>query len=213
VKYQSASFRDAIARTGNAPSGTYTVDISLLPSNPAAGPLGTDQIQVTVQLVSPPLLLTPVDGAEVSEKFPVFAWTMTGPAAAGAARSTVEYAIRIVEIIGRQSPTAAMQANPAWFERANLTTPTLLYPPSARPFTLKARYAWKVNAVQSGGRAAANAGRDALLAESEVWEFTAVLPTLAADDNVKPLVPKKKAIDVLDELLRSCSSAGPGPVK
>jgi hypothetical protein len=219
VNYQNPSFRDAITRTGNAPSGDYTVCVDVMNSSPASGSvsLGQGCFSESVRLISAPVLLTPADGMDVSEKYPVFSWTLTGPAATGAARASTEYTIRIVEIIGRQSPTAAMQANPAWFERGNLTTPTLPYPPSARPLSVNTRYAWKVSAVQAGLRRGGNAVLpDALLAESEVWVFT--VPPPADNTDRKQLAPAavltmKKKIDVLEELLRSCSDAGPARMK
>jgi hypothetical protein len=72
----------------------------------------------------------------------------------------VTYALKIVEILPRQSPVDAMLSNPAYFEQSNLINPLIRYPLASRELENK-RYAWKIKAFVNG----------VFACESEVREF------------------------------------------
>jgi hypothetical protein len=184
---------------GSAPSGTYDICIEVHASGLAAGTLASNCVNShTVASTSQPLLLSPSDAVDIEEARPMFTWAMPSPLKA---RAAVTYSIRIVQLLGKQSPVAAMQANPAWMQLDNVTTTTIQYPPGARAFVPGSAYAWKVSAFIRG----------ALLGQSEVWAFRSLTPTLAAEPAlvVKTGVKKKNlTINVLDELLQSCSDEG-----
>jgi hypothetical protein len=147
----------------------------------------------TVESTSQPLLLSPQDAGNVEDVRPIFTWAMPMPSRAGGG---VSYSIRIVQLLGRQSPVGAMQANPAWLELSDVKTTTILYPPGARPLIAGAEYAWKVSAFVRG----------ALLGESEVWRF-GYSPTALAIEAPPMSSAKKKnlTINVLSELLQGCN--------
>jgi hypothetical protein len=113
------------------------------------------------------------------------------------ARANVTYSIRIVQLLGKQSPTAAMQANPAWVELNNIATTTIQFPPGARGLIAGNMYAWKVSAFMRG----------ALLGESEVWRFgySPSALTTEAPLSTRPAKKKNLTINVLEELLQSCN--------
>jgi hypothetical protein len=195
TSFKNSKYEDILNALGSAPSGTYDICIELRASGLDAGILASDCVNShSVESTSQPLLLSPQDAADVAEGRPMLSWAMPMPQRAGGG---VSYSIRIVQLLGKQSPAAAMQANPAWVELSDVKTTTIQYPPGARPLIAGNLYAWKVSAFFRG----------ALLGESEVWRF-GYAPAVMAIDVAPPVkVTKKKnlTIDVLEELLQSCS--------
>ncbi|MDW8272292.1 MAG: hypothetical protein RML15_07805 [Bacteroidota bacterium] len=151
-------YRELYLRTGEVPSGNYTA-CAYVRSADTDEELGSDCFEQSIQRTSPPILVQPRDGDTIpSESRPVFTWLPPTPIPPGV---TVTYTLRIVEMLGRQTPFDAMLRNPAYFERTDLRSAMLQYPLDARPFRTDRSYAWKVSAY---------AGQ-ALLGESEVWHF------------------------------------------
>jgi hypothetical protein len=195
TNFKNSKYEDILNAIGSAPSGTYDICIEVHSSGLDAGILASNCVYShTVASTSQPLLLSPQDAADVEEARPMFTWAMPTPLRA---RASVNYSIRIVQLLGRQSPTAAMQVNPAWVELSNVTTPTIQFPPGARPLIVGNTYAWKVSAFMRG----------ALLGESEVWQFkySPSALTVEAPPSVKSVKKKNLTINVLEELLQSCS--------
>jgi hypothetical protein len=199
VQWTNQKVRDAVTSTGQFPTGQYNacVEIFLVSGNGTRS-LASDCISATVEVTSPPLLVSPAAGMTVELKYPIFTWTPPVPVSP---RTRVQYTLKMVELHGRQTAGAAMQTNPAWLEQPSVGGTTVQYPPSARDLKAGQRYAWMVFASTNGFP----------LGKSEVWEFTyqpagaLVSPALSG---VKP----KEHLDVLEELLRSCRDAA-GSVK
>ena len=152
-------YRSIVTRTGSAPSGDYTICVFIL-SAETGEELGSDCIDHTIEILSPPILIAPTDEESLAVPLPIFTWTPPVPAPSSGARLT--YRIRIAEILGRQSPYDAIRSNPAYYEQQNLRTPTFQYPGAARSFVNGRRYAWRVFAYDNGIE----------VGESEVWSFT-----------------------------------------
>jgi hypothetical protein len=93
------------------------------------------------QVVSPPMLVYPANGDSLVLSFPTFSWT---PAYPIASNTRSAYAVRIVEVLGDQSPEGAIQANPDWYAQTGLTNTLLPYPLFAPPFVKGKKYAWQV---------------------------------------------------------------------
>ena len=195
TSFKNSKYEDILNAIGSAPSGTYDICIEVRSSGFAAGILASSCVNShTVESTSQPLLLSPQDDADVEQGRPMFTWAMPTPLRA---RANVTYSMRIVQLLGKQSPAAAMQVNPAWVELNNVATTTIQYPPGARPLIAGNTYAWKVSAFMRG----------ALLGESEVWRFGYSPSAMAVDVAVPGKMAKKKnlTINVLEELLQSCS--------
>ena len=195
TSFKNPKYEDIINAIGAAPSGTYNICIEVYASSLDAGMLASNCVNShTVESTSQPLLLSPQDAADVEDMRPIFTWAMPTPVSA---RSSVSYSIRIVQLLGRQSPVAAIQANPAWVELDNVTATTIQFPPGARQLIAGNVYAWKVSAFMGG----------ALLGESEVWQFRYSPSTMTAEAPAPTTAAKKKnlTINVLEELLQSCS--------
>lgn len=189
VNYQDPRYQDALTQTGQVPTGDYQLCVRLMVplGGVEARMAAEDCLEQPVELTSQPQLISPADGDTVDLKFPVFTWTPPVPMPRG---SNVRYTILIVEQLGRQSADAAVLANPAWYEQENLIAPLFQYSPGARALEDGHRYAWTVYATSGG----------AVLGQSQVWSYSYVLPRL-------PVVTtgEKKGMDVLQELLRSCT--------
>lgn len=156
-------YRELYLRTGEVPAGEYTVCVYARAAE-TGEELGSDCYEQTIQRLSPPILLQPADGDSIPEgQRPVLSWIPPSPVPPG---MQLTYTVRIVEMLGQQSPYDAMQSNPAFFERSGLTVPMLQYPLDARPFQPGRAYAWKVGAY---------AGQ-VLLGESEIWSFRVFSP-------------------------------------
>ena len=145
VNFKAGRWRDAFTRTGNAPSGDYTICIYV--KTEAGDELGRDCIQQTVEIVSAPTLISPADGETIPEgQLPNFTWLPPTPAP-----RDVKYSLKIVEVLGNQSPNEAMQRNAAWFEKGDIRTTTFQYPTSAKKLEKGKKYAWgiEVDAIRS----------------------------------------------------------------
>lgn len=141
----NSDYERIIVRTGQAPTGDYTICVYALEST-TMEELGSDCLDHNVELVSPPELISPGIEAQVNDRFPVFSWTPPAPLPG---RQAVTYRIRIVRMLGRQTPLAALQANPSWYEEGNLRTTFLQYPLRAQPFS-EGQYAWVITAETAG---------------------------------------------------------------
>jgi len=138
VNFKAGTWRETFTRTGNAPSGEYTICIYV--KTEAGDELGRDCIQQSIEITSPPMLVSPADGETIPEgQTPIFTWLPPTPAP-----RDVKYSLKIVEVLGNQSPNEAMQRNRAWFEKKDIRTTTLTYPLSARKLEAGKRYAWSV---------------------------------------------------------------------
>ena len=155
---------DVIMQSGYMPSGSYRGCTEVVQA--ATGDvLATYCTDVDVSRASQPFLLAPYDQQTVTETYPVFSWMGSTPAPRS---STIEYALRIVEMFGTQTPQDAVQRNPAFLEVSDLNRTVYMYPVSARRFETGDTYAWYVTAYER---------RDGVRTEigtSEVWSFTIV---------------------------------------
>ncbi|MBL0176534.1 MAG: choice-of-anchor D domain-containing protein [Ignavibacteria bacterium] len=127
-----------MARTGSAGTGEYTVCIYA--KSTAGGQLAQACMRHSIVVLSPPTLVSPSDG----EKLPpgrqtTFTWLPATPTPGNAS-----YDIRIVEVMGAQTPVEAMKKNNPFYHKDGLNSTMHVYPASARPFVLGNTYAWQV---------------------------------------------------------------------
>lgn len=177
VKLDSSDpeYKAVFTQTGTVPAGNYTicVYVNAVARNGSAIPvpevIGSDCKTAEVQPQSPPVLVFPNDESDVSDKQPQFTWLPPTPLKPA---QTPRYQLRIVEILGRQTPYDAMQSNPAWFTTSAAGITTLRYPLASRSFVEGRRYAWQIKAVGDGYA----------IGESEIWWFR-YNPNKAANSN------------------------------
>jgi hypothetical protein len=99
-------------------------------------------IVAMAQNVLPPALLYPNDGDTLISFTPAFSWSASYVPSSGPLPT---YDIKVSEILGNQSPEAAIQSNPAWFAAIDHRSTVFPYPLAAPFFERGKRYAWQVS--------------------------------------------------------------------
>ncbi len=147
VSFKSGKWREAFLNTGNAPSGDYRICITV--TNKSGEELGSDCIDQKIEIASPPSLISPADGETIAaEMQPVFTWVAPIPTPSG----QINYKLKIVEVIGGQSPQSAVQRNPALFEQSGIISTMFQYPSSAKKLESNKKYGWVVHALNREGK-------------------------------------------------------------
>ena len=168
-------YYDALLTTGNVPTGEYEICVEVIDEETGAV-LGRDCKFVVVNRLSVPILISPPDGSEVPERYPVFTWMPSVPPSRG---QDLRYELRMTEIFGAQTPQDALLRNPAWFSVRDIKRSLLQYPVSMRGMEEGRRYAWMISAYEIRGTVVVPLG------ESEVWEFM-YKPLTGLDDDEDP---------------------------
>ncbi|MFH1198396.1 MAG: hypothetical protein V1720_22025 [bacterium] len=154
VNFKSGKWREAFTRTGNAPSGDYTICVYV--KDKSGEEIGTDCIEQKIEISGPPQLISPANGEELTEgTLPNFTWLPPMPVPPGA-----QYAIKIVEIIGNQSPEEAIKRNRALVEKKGIKSTMYQYSLSDRSLDKGKKYAWFISAENGN--------------ESEIFSFSII---------------------------------------
>jgi len=163
--YNGSTLQQVISSGGIFPPGTYNVDFALYgrPNDGEFTELAGVSVQVIVDALWPPMLLSPPDGDSIQTPNPVLTWT---PAFSTYLSGFVTYRLRVTEIFSGQSKQQAISSNLPQHMENNVPMPLLMYPNTAQPLDTGKRYAWQVE------------GRIGLisLGHSEVWEFCYCFP-------------------------------------
>ncbi|HEY3388390.1 MAG TPA: hypothetical protein VGK38_02385, partial [Prolixibacteraceae bacterium] len=147
VNFKAGKWQQAFMRTGNAPSGDYTICIHV--KDLSGTEIGSGCINQNVQIISSPNLNSPADGDSISiVSQPLFTWLPPVPSPSG----QIIYKLKIVEVIGNQSPEGAILRNSAWFEKTDIRSTIFQYPVSARGFDPIKKYAWTVQCLDANGQ-------------------------------------------------------------
>ena len=98
------------------------------------------------ETIAPPTLKLPANGETIATgKQPLFTWLANTPTGKA-------YKIKIVEIVGDQSPENAYKGNKPIFEKDSIPMATMQYPSTARAFEAGKKYAWGVQAFNREGK-------------------------------------------------------------
>jgi hypothetical protein len=184
VNFSSGKWREAFMRTGNAPSGNYTICITV--KDISGEVLGSNCIEQRVEILSPPTLVSPANEETIDEKQQlIFTWMPPMPTPQG-----VNYKIKIVEIIGNQSPEDAMLRNKAFFEKEDIRSTMFQYPLSSRKIEAGKKYAWAVQFINNSGQ-----GIGELSKRSEIFIFESLRkhdpqPTDSTENKFKKFDPQ-----------------------
>lgn len=145
------------------PFGSYVVCLKVYNANSAE--LGASCIEANIKPLSPPMLLSPYNEAQVHTAYPLLIWSPPTPMPSG---MQVQYDLKIVEVLSGQNPTDAIQRNFALVQESDLYSNLFQYPVSAVKLEPKKQYAWQVVAK----------GDNFLIGTTEVWSFTMVMDTM-----------------------------------
>ena len=169
-------------QSGNAPAGDYT--IYLLVKAEDGREIGSSSINQNIAEekteVITPQLISPVDGSVLDVSQPVL-FTWTAKSNNPAARNT--YSLKVVEIIGNQSPDDAVKRNPTWYQSNELRTMLLQYPLSAKKLEPGKKYAWTVQIINKEAQAAGETGTMA-----DAFMFTIDKPIVEAETIILQLI-------------------------
>ncbi|MES2690120.1 MAG: hypothetical protein V4658_06925 [Bacteroidota bacterium] len=192
LTYTSIASGFAVDMFGNIPYGNYNFCVDVI--NPSTlEPYASSCSDVQAILLSPPMLVTPVNKQEVYTLNPLLSWLPPGPAI----NQGFTYKIKLAEILANQNAYDAVFNNYALLEEQDIPTTNLLYPISAPALEYGKTYAWKIFAYAGG----------TLAGETDIWSFTPVMPDTGSKKTIKtaPIIildaeKNKKAVVVTNVL-------------
>lgn len=111
-----------------------------------------------IEPLSPPMLVFPEDEAEIESPRPVFNWI---PPAPSNLFSSLSYSLKLVEVMGTQTPADAIQQNVPIYTEQNISQPSMPYPAGLPALDTGKLYAWQIAANNNGS----------LIANSDIWSF------------------------------------------
>ncbi|NOT38213.1 MAG: hypothetical protein HOP11_12640 [Saprospiraceae bacterium] len=157
VIFKNQKYEDHIVRTNQLPNGKYTICISVY-SAQTSKLVANNCTQVTVNQVTPPILMSPSDRKEICEPNPVFTWI---PIRGFIDDSRLSYKLHIVEILNQQKALSAIKTNPCYYCQSFIKEPIHQLSIAFQGFKDGARYAWYVGVLDGKKE----------ISRSEVWEF------------------------------------------
>lgn len=172
--YLSAVFDADRSPDGFLPIGAYKACYTVYKNDKrVATPLAEDCIPVEVQPLSPPLLNTPADAANIETLYPQFTWL---PAVPLNLFSNLNYDLLVVEIWPGQTKGDAIQKNLPVYNVNNSKTPFDNYPASNKSLDTGRVYAWRVVAKND----------NEFVAQSDIWTFK-IIGQNKEKENAAPL--------------------------
>ncbi len=145
ITYKNNKYKEIILRTGNPPSGNYTICINVMIEN--GSQIGNDCKNQYINNLSPPVLISPLDGDSVNQKSLTFTWMPPTPMNP---QNNIDYTLRIVEIMGNQSLSEAIDKNISFLEQAGIHNTIFQYPVNGIELKDNQSYAWQVSANING---------------------------------------------------------------
>ena len=159
ITFRNTKLQEAYSKNMNAPDGNYTICVSV--KNEKGEVIASECIDQTIATIIPeqvsPQLISPADGSKLNSiQSVLFTW-MVPSIRPGA---NIIYKMKVVEILGNQSPSEAVNRNPAWFEKNDIRTTMLQYPVEAKKLEKNKKYAWTVQLINNAGQGVAeNSGK------------------------------------------------------
>lgn len=140
-------------------------------------------IELAVDPLSPPLLNTPADEAQIYTASPQFTWLPPTPASIF---SDLSYDLVLVEVLPGQAKADAVEQNVPVYSGGLINNPFLNYATSYAALDTGRLYAWRIVAMNNGQPAAM----------SDIWTFRVVSPPLPALHTTNnPYLTLKRGLD------------------
>lgn len=146
------------------PMGAYTACYQVNSSIREEGPLAQECIHFNIDPLSPPLLNTPADKAEIESPYPQFTWMPPTPYDMF---TNLSYDLVVTEVLQGQSATEAIQYNTPIYNKSNISQSFESYASSFEKLDTGKVYAWQVIAKNGLNYAA----------KTEVWTFKIAPPS------------------------------------
>ena len=179
--YESVTVTDRNPN-GLLPLGQYRVCYTVS-RGPDAGAPAETCIELAVDPMSPPLLNTPADEAQIYTVSPQFTWLPPTPAGIF---SDLSYDLVLVEVLPGQATADAIQLNVPIYSGGLIRDQYLNYATSYASLDTGRLYAWRIVAMNNGQPAAM----------SDIWTFRVVnppVPSLHVSNN--PYLSLKRGLD------------------
>jgi len=145
VRY-AGELRSRTMRTGRIPGDVYEMCVAMM-NQANSVELARDCTQFNILIPEPPNIIMPALEESISEPFPLFEWT---PVFWLPDRS-VEYHIRIVQVMDRQMPQDALRSNIPLLEHQVTGNTQFTYPLDAMSLEPGMTYVWQVQARDAEG--------------------------------------------------------------
>lgn len=185
VRYEYGTAAYGIDRNPNGllPAGNYQACYSIQLVGKGSRSLAENCISVHVDPLSPPLLNTPADEAQVYTQYPQFTWLPPTPVGIF---NDLSYTMVLVEVLPGQGKSEAVQRNVPVYSTGNLKQLYVNYASSTRSLDTAHLYAWRVLAQNNRQ----------VVAMSDVWTFKVKKVTPKIQDREKgAYVELKRGLD------------------
>jgi len=146
------------------PMGSYIACYQVISNGRKEGPLAQECIHFNIDPLSPPLLNTPADKAEIESPYPQFTWMPPTPYDMF---TDLSYDLLVTEVTEGQSATEAIQYNTPIYSKSDIVQPYESYASSFTKLDTGKIYAWQVVAKNGVSYAA----------KTEVWTFKIAPPS------------------------------------
>jgi len=146
------------------PMGAYIACYQVISNVIKEGPLAQECIRFNIDPLSPPLLSSPADKAEIQSPYPQFTWMPPTPYDMF---TNLSYDLLVTEVTEGQSATEAIQYNTPIYSKSDITQPYESYASSFTKLDTGKIYAWQVVAKNGISYAA----------KTEVWTFKIAPPS------------------------------------
>ncbi|HEY4207856.1 MAG TPA: hypothetical protein VGM31_13630, partial [Puia sp.] len=140
-------------------------------------------IQLNVDPLSPPLLNTPADEAQLFTTYPQFTWLPPTPVGLF---NDLSYDLIVVEVLPGQGKADAIQQNIPVYNAGFVKDLYSNYPSSYRALDTAHLYAWRIVALNNGLPAAM----------SDIWTFRVITPPVPGlKQKEQPYIELKRGLD------------------
>lgn len=164
VSYSNAKIKQADQQTKSFPAGTYKYCIEVYDATSEIVS-GSECASISLELLTPPILLQPENKEEIEDIYPYFMWIPPTPMP-----SNVSYVFTLVKVMEEQTGLDAILRNPPYYQK-QVATNSHQYPLNAARLEKGETYAWQVKAIMNEDPSELQTGKD-YKSESEVFEFT-----------------------------------------
>lgn len=166
LNYSNSDILEIETKTGNYPSGNYTICVWSACVTPDCSGAGANAgsietpvcTNIQVENPTPLILVTPENESEIEETRPLFTWIPPAPVAGS---DLLNYTLILVEIMDGQNKADALTNNRPLIEMEGISNPSLMFPSDLPELEKDKWYAWQVQAY---------VGKTPL-AKSEQWKF------------------------------------------
>lgn len=167
---------------GLLPVGQYRVCYTVSRGPDAGAPI-ENCIELAVDPMSPPLLNTPANEAQIYTASPQFTWLPPTPAGIF---GDLSYDLVLVEVLSGQAIADAIEMNVPVYSGGLLHDPYLNYATSYASLDTGRLYAWRIVALNNGQPAAM----------SDIWTFRVVTPPVPSLHTINnPYLTLKRGLD------------------